>query len=100
MICWAVEILQNVLQTAVSETESIHLSEAFHFPILFKQESLLDLQRKTTKTNCSVASEQVERILQAYLILVEHANGSKISVPEDVCQVGQTVTQMCQKSIS
>lgn len=39
-----------------------------------------------------MASEQIERILQAYLILVEHANGSKISLPEDVCQVGQTIT--------
>lgn len=39
-----------------------------------------------------MASEQMERILQAYLILVEHANGSKISLPEDVCQVGQAIT--------
>ena len=39
-----------------------------------------------------MASEQMERILQAYLILMEHANGSKISLPEDVCQVGQTIT--------
>lgn len=46
------------------------------------------MQKKITKVNCSVASEQMERILQAYLILVEHANGSKISLPEDVCQVG------------
>lgn len=90
-VCWAAEILilWNVLQIAGSETESVHLSEAFHSPILFKQESLLDLQRKITKVNCSVASEQMERILQAYLILVEHANGSKISLPEDVCQVGR-----------
>lgn len=60
-----------------------------HFDVVFKclEESLLDLQRKITKVNCSVASEQMERILQAYLILVEHANGSKISLPEDVCQV-------------
>lgn len=94
IVCWAAEILilLNVLQIAVSETESVHLSEAFKFPILFKQESLLDLQRKITKVNGSVASEQMERILQAYLILVEHANGSKISLPEDVCQVGQTGT--------
>lgn len=101
VVCWVAEILflYNVLQIAVSETESVHLSEAFHFPILFKQESLLDLQGKITKVNCSVASEQMERILQAYLILVEHANGSKISVPEDVCQVGQTFNWMCQRSI-
>lgn len=38
-----------------------------------------------------MASEQIERILQAYLILVGHAHGSKVSLPEDVCQVGQTI---------
>ncbi|NWI16571.1 UTP20 protein, partial [Crypturellus soui] len=60
-----------------------------HFDIVFKclEESLLDLQGKITKTNCHVTSEQMERILQAYLILVEHANGSKIPRPEEVCQI-------------
>lgn len=59
----------------------------FSFPFTFKQETLLDLQRKITKANCCMASEQMERILQAYLILVQHGNGSKISLPEDVCRV-------------
>uniref|UniRef100_A0A8C2Y8I8 UTP20 small subunit processome component n=1 Tax=Coturnix japonica TaxID=93934 RepID=A0A8C2Y8I8_COTJA len=60
-----------------------------HFDIVFKclKESLLNLQSKINKVNCSVASEQMERVLRAYLILVEHANGSKISQPEEVCQV-------------
>uniref|UniRef100_A0A8C3M1A3 UTP20 small subunit processome component n=1 Tax=Chrysolophus pictus TaxID=9089 RepID=A0A8C3M1A3_CHRPC len=60
-----------------------------HFDIVFKclKESLLNLQSKITKVNCCVASEQMERVLRAYLILVEHANGSKISQPEEVCQV-------------
>ncbi|NXL92133.1 UTP20 protein, partial [Alectura lathami] len=60
-----------------------------HFDIVLKclEESLLDLRSKITKANCCMASEQMERILQAYLILVEHANGSKISLPEKVCQV-------------
>ncbi|NWH65197.1 UTP20 protein, partial [Geococcyx californianus] len=60
-----------------------------NFNIVFKclEESVLDLQRKITKANCCMASEQMERILQAYLILVKHANGSKISVPEDVCRI-------------
>lgn len=44
-----------------------------------------------------MASEQIERILQAYLILVEYANGSKVSVPEDVCQVGQTLPDVPEK---
>ncbi|KAF4793836.1 Small subunit processome component 20 like protein [Turdus rufiventris] len=69
-------------------SSAVHIHKE-HFDIVFKclEESLLDLQKKITKVNCSVASEQMERILQAYLILVEHANGSKISLPEDVCQV-------------
>lgn len=60
-----------------------------HFDIVFKclKESLLNLQSKITKVNCCMASEQMERVLRAYLILVEHANGSKISQPEEVCQV-------------
>uniref|UniRef100_A0A803XPU0 UTP20 small subunit processome component n=1 Tax=Meleagris gallopavo TaxID=9103 RepID=A0A803XPU0_MELGA len=61
-----------------------------HFDVVFKclkQESLLNLQSKITKVNCCMASEQMERVLQAYLILLEHANGSKISQPEEVCQV-------------
>lgn len=62
------------------------------FSFFFKQESLLDLQSKITKANCSMVSEQMERILQAYLILLKHANGSKVSLPENVCQVGQTIT--------
>lgn len=99
IVCWAAEIIY-CLECLSNSSKWNHLSETFNFPILFKQESLLDLQRKITKVNCSVASEQMERILQAYLILVEHANGSKISLPEDVCQVGQTVTWMCQRSIS
>uniref|UniRef100_A0A8C5U5C3 UTP20 small subunit processome component n=1 Tax=Malurus cyaneus samueli TaxID=2593467 RepID=A0A8C5U5C3_9PASS len=67
---------------------AVHIHKE-HFDIVFKclKESLLDLQRKITKVNCSMASEQMERILQAYLVLVKHSNGSKISLPEDVCQV-------------
>lgn len=73
----------------------IFFSEAFCFSFLFKQESLLNLQSKITKVNCCMASEQMERVLRAYLILVEHANGSKISQPEEVCQVNQTIASPC-----
>ncbi|XP_047917180.2 small subunit processome component 20 homolog [Anser cygnoides] len=67
---------------------AVHIHKE-HFDTVFKclEESLLDLQSKITKANCSMASEQMERILQAYLILLEHANGSKVSLPEEVCQV-------------
>ncbi|XP_064011087.1 small subunit processome component 20 homolog [Pogoniulus pusillus] len=77
------EAFEQMIRSAV-----LHIHKE-HFAIVFKclEESLLDLQRKITKTNCCVASEQMERVLQAYLILVQHANGSKISLPEDVCRI-------------
>uniref|UniRef100_A0A8B9R5P8 UTP20 small subunit processome component n=1 Tax=Anas platyrhynchos TaxID=8839 RepID=A0A8B9R5P8_ANAPL len=67
---------------------AVHIHKE-HFDIVFKclEESLLDLQSKISKANCSMVSEQMERILQAYLILLKHANGSKVSLPENVCQV-------------
>ncbi|XP_065514435.1 small subunit processome component 20 homolog isoform X1 [Caloenas nicobarica] len=77
------EAFERMIRSAV-----LHIHRE-HFDVVFKclEESLLDLQRKITKANCCMASEQIERILQAYLILVEHANGSKVPVPEDVCQI-------------
>uniref|UniRef100_A0A670XP62 UTP20 small subunit processome component n=1 Tax=Pseudonaja textilis TaxID=8673 RepID=A0A670XP62_PSETE len=59
-----------------------------HFDIFFKclQESVFTLQEKVTKENCCEASEQMERLLQVYLILGEYAHGSKISQPEEVCK--------------
>lgn len=51
------------------------------------QESLLDLHTKVTETNCGESSEQVKRLLETYLILVKHGNGSKITKPVDVCKV-------------
>ncbi|XP_062441952.1 small subunit processome component 20 homolog [Rhea pennata] len=77
------EAFEQMIRSAV-----VHIHRE-HFDIVFKclEESLLDLQGKITKANCHMASEQMERILQAYLILVKHANGSKISQPEEVCQI-------------
>lgn len=57
-----------------------------------KQETVVKLQEQITKDNCCEASEQTERILQVYLILVKYAHGSKIPQPEDVCKVGQPVS--------
>ncbi|OXB65172.1 hypothetical protein ASZ78_005288 [Callipepla squamata] len=77
------EAFEQMIRTA-----AVHIHRE-HFDIVFKclEESLLNLQSKITKANCCMASEQMERVLQAYLILTEHANGSKISQPEEVCQV-------------
>ncbi|XP_061213380.1 small subunit processome component 20 homolog [Neopsephotus bourkii] len=77
------EAFEQMIRSAV-----VHIHKE-HFDIVFKclEGSLLDLQRRITKANCCMVSEQMQRILQAYLILVEHANGSKISLPEDVCQI-------------
>ncbi|KAM9389678.1 small subunit processome component 20 homolog [Phaethornis superciliosus] len=77
------EAFEQMIKSAV-----VHIHKE-HFDIVFKclEESLLDLKRKITKANCCMASEQMERVLQAYLILTEHANGSKISQPENVCQI-------------
>lgn len=37
--------------------------------------------------NCGESSEQIRRLLETYLILVKHGNGSKITKPVDVCEV-------------
>ncbi|XP_069847264.1 small subunit processome component 20 homolog [Dipodomys merriami] len=60
-----------------------------HFATFFDclQESLLDLHNKVTKTNCCESSEQIKRLLEIYMILVKHGNGSKITKPADVCKV-------------
>ncbi|XP_039210035.1 small subunit processome component 20 homolog [Crotalus tigris] len=59
-----------------------------HFDIFFKclQESVFTLQENVTKDNFCEASEQMERLLQVYLIILEYAHGSKISQPEEVCK--------------
>ncbi|XP_074127468.1 small subunit processome component 20 homolog [Sminthopsis crassicaudata] len=58
-----------------------------HFGVFWEclQESLLELQDKMSKSRCSGGSDQMERLLQIYLILVRHASGSKIGQPEAIC---------------
>ncbi|XP_060101236.1 small subunit processome component 20 homolog [Heteronotia binoei] len=72
-----------------------------HFDILFRclQESVVKLQEKITKDNWCEASEQTERILQVYLILVEYAHGSKIPQPEDVCKTFIQLTSTLDLSV-
>lgn len=64
-----------------------------HFDVLFRclQESLLRLCEKMTPSNKLECSDQIERVLQVYFLLVEHEEGSKIPKPKDVCQ---TMTEM------
>uniref|UniRef100_A0A8C5L0M4 UTP20 small subunit processome component n=1 Tax=Jaculus jaculus TaxID=51337 RepID=A0A8C5L0M4_JACJA len=73
-----------------------------HFGIFFDclQESLLELHNSVTKTNCCETSEQIKRLLETYLILVKHGNGSKITKPADVCKVLSQALQTTNLSTS
>ncbi|XP_053572968.1 small subunit processome component 20 homolog [Bombina bombina] len=64
-----------------------------HFEPLFKniQESLLELSSQMVPSQSVECSEQIERLLEAYSILVDHGRGSKIPQPEQTCQ---TMTEM------
>ncbi|KAH0616783.1 hypothetical protein JD844_028173, partial [Phrynosoma platyrhinos] len=53
-----------------------------------EKKSVLQLKGKVTKDNCCEASEQIERVLQVYLIVTEYGHGSKITQPEEVFQSG------------
>uniref|UniRef100_G1MDE1 UTP20 small subunit processome component n=1 Tax=Ailuropoda melanoleuca TaxID=9646 RepID=G1MDE1_AILME len=71
-----------------------------HFGTFFEclQESLLALHTKVTTTNCGESSEQIRRLLEIYLILVKHGNGSKITKPVDVCKVLSQTLQIANLS--
>uniref|UniRef100_A0A8C0YXR7 UTP20 small subunit processome component n=1 Tax=Canis lupus familiaris TaxID=9615 RepID=A0A8C0YXR7_CANLF len=62
------------------------------------KESLLDLHTKVTTANCEESSEQIKRLLETYLILVKHGNGSKITKPVDVCKVLSQTLQIANLS--
>uniref|UniRef100_A0A8C8SVZ5 UTP20 small subunit processome component n=1 Tax=Pelusios castaneus TaxID=367368 RepID=A0A8C8SVZ5_9SAUR len=83
------EAFKHMVKSAV-----VHIYKE-HLEVLFKclEESVLELQEKITKTSSCEGSEQIERILQVYLILAEHANGSKVSQPEAVCKTLTKVSQ-------
>ncbi|XP_075065353.1 small subunit processome component 20 homolog [Mixophyes fleayi] len=68
-----------------------------HFEPLFSniQESLLELSRKVVPSQSTECSDQIERLLEAYSILVEHSQGSKIPHPERVCT---TLTELLRTS--
>ncbi|XP_059042634.1 small subunit processome component 20 homolog [Mustela lutreola] len=71
-----------------------------HFGTFFEclQESLLDLHTKVSTSNCGESSEQIRRLLETYLILVKHGNGSKITKPVDVCKVLSQTLQIANLS--
>ncbi|XP_048213322.1 small subunit processome component 20 homolog [Perognathus longimembris pacificus] len=77
------ETLKNMAKSTV-----VHIYKE-HFATFFDclQESLLDLHSKVTKANSCESSEQIKRLLEIYMILVKHGNGSKITKPADVCKV-------------
>ncbi|XP_060050218.1 small subunit processome component 20 homolog isoform X2 [Erinaceus europaeus] len=73
-----------------------------HFGIFFEclQESLLDLHTKVTQTNCGEISEQIKRLLETYLILVKHGNGSRVTSPVSVCKALSQTLQIANLSTS
>ncbi|XP_072511808.1 small subunit processome component 20 homolog [Notamacropus eugenii] len=60
-----------------------------HFGVFWEclQESLLELQEKMSRLPSLDGSDQMEKLLQIYLILVRHASGSKIAQPEAVSTI-------------
>ncbi|XP_045409087.1 small subunit processome component 20 homolog [Lemur catta] len=90
------ETLKNMVKSTVLYIYKEHFGTFFEC----LQESLLDLGKKVTKTNCCESSEQIKRLLKTYLILVKHGNGSKITTPADVCQVLSQTLQITDLSTS
>uniref|UniRef100_A0A8C9QSH5 UTP20 small subunit processome component n=1 Tax=Spermophilus dauricus TaxID=99837 RepID=A0A8C9QSH5_SPEDA len=90
------ETLKNMAKSTV-----FHIYKE-HFGTFFDclQESLLDLHNKVTKKNCDESSEQIKRLLEIYLILVKHGNGSKVTEPTDVCKVLSETLQIPNLSTS
>ncbi|XP_047404035.1 small subunit processome component 20 homolog isoform X2 [Sciurus carolinensis] len=90
------ETLKNMAKSSV-----FHIYKE-HFGTFFDclQESLLDLHNKVTKKNCCESSEQIKRLLETYLILVKHGNGSKITKPADVCKILSETLQIASLSTS
>ncbi|XP_075456776.1 small subunit processome component 20 homolog [Ascaphus truei] len=68
-----------------SATSYVHRE---HFDTLSSsmQKCLLALSEKMVPSNSIECSEQIERLLEACSILVEHGQGSKIPQPERLCQ--------------
>ncbi|KAM5255099.1 small subunit processome component 20 homolog isoform 2-T2 [Hipposideros larvatus] len=90
------ETLKNMVKSAASYIHKEHFGTFFEC----LQESLLDLHTKVTQTNSGESSEQIKRLLETYLILVKHGNGSKITKPVDVCKILTRTLQITHLSTS
>ncbi|XP_075712813.1 small subunit processome component 20 homolog [Rhinoderma darwinii] len=75
-----------------SATSYIHKE---HFEPLFSniQDALIELAGKMAPGQSTECSDQIEQLLEALSILVEHGHGSKVPHPERVCT---TLTDMLQ----
>ncbi|XP_029455579.1 small subunit processome component 20 homolog [Rhinatrema bivittatum] len=93
MLPWAMvgQAVKHLVEASASYVHREHLDPLFRC----LQDSFLGLNAKITPSNCSECSEQIIRLLEAYFLLVQHAQGSKIPKPECVCQ---TLTEMLQAS--
>ncbi|XP_020837992.1 LOW QUALITY PROTEIN: small subunit processome component 20 homolog [Phascolarctos cinereus] len=81
------ELVAEALRQMVKSSAAFVYKD--HFGMFWEclQESLLELQDKMSKPHSPGGSDQMERLLQTYLILVRHASGSKVAQPEAVCTI-------------
>uniref|UniRef100_UPI00398E4C32 small subunit processome component 20 homolog n=1 Tax=Pristiophorus japonicus TaxID=55135 RepID=UPI00398E4C32 len=68
-----------------------------HFDVLWSclQSSILGLRDKLNPDNTQQGSEQIQRLLKVFLVLLESRQGSKVTHPGEVCE---TLIQLLQDS--
>ncbi|CAH2277583.1 small subunit processome component 20 homolog [Pelobates cultripes] len=88
------ETLNSLVETA---TAYIHTE---HFDPLFNTIEISDLFTKMVECHGSECSEQIERLLKAYSILVAHGHGSKIPQPERSCKTLTDLLHIPNMSLS
>ncbi|KAM5170183.1 small subunit processome component 20 homolog [Mantella aurantiaca] len=81
------EALKHFVESATSYINREHLEPLF----TSIQETLLELSCKMDANHSAQCSDQIERLLESYSILVEYGQGAKIPQPE---QVSKTLTKM------
>uniref|UniRef100_H0V054 UTP20 small subunit processome component n=1 Tax=Cavia porcellus TaxID=10141 RepID=H0V054_CAVPO len=82
------ETLKHMARSTVLYVHREHLGTFFDC----LQEALRDLHGKVMNKNSCEGSEQIRRLLETYLVLVQHGGGSRVTSPVGVCQVlSQTV---------
>ncbi|XP_056430567.1 small subunit processome component 20 homolog isoform X2 [Hyla sarda] len=90
------EVFKQFVQAA---TSYIHKEQ---FELLFTniQNALMEVAAKITAGDSTECSDQIERILEALKLLVEHGRGSKVTYPELVCTTLTDVLQVPHISLS